>query len=414
MPAPGSVYTIGRMLPTPRLRRLPLPGWTALVWGVAAFVALRGYTGLPIMPSGMPELPAWRWALVLLAMAGAAGACRLIRSHPLAAVYLLALTPIVLLLAVGRDGLANTEDQLLAQFLVAADIVLGYLVVTRPPWTWAVALIPIATLVPATALLAGLPMRWTLWIAYVLLPIVVAGLLGYSIRQARDYARRLSEQTAARAVVAERLRISRELHDQVAHSVGVIALQAGAAARVIGTRPDAAREALRVIESTSRETLTGLRRMLGGLRLPQEDTAPLQPAPTLADVGDLVRSADGSGLNIRVHWEGHRRPLPPDVELSAFRIVQESLTNVLRHAKARTCDITFFYLPDSMRVEIVDDGHGGLWSHGRRDADGSGFGLLGLHERVSLLHGTMSAGSREEGGFRVAARLPVEPGEETS
>ncbi|GAA4947062.1 sensor histidine kinase [Actinoplanes utahensis] len=395
----------------PWFRLLPLPVWVALSWGLAAFTALRGYTGLPFMPGGLPERPVWRWALVVLAIAGAAVACRLIRSRPLVALYLLAVTPAVLLLAVGREGLANEEDELLAQFLVAADIVLGFLVVTRPPWTWAVGLVPIVAVIPATALPAGLPLRWTLWIAYVLLPIVIAVLLGYSIRQARDYARRLSAQTAEQAVVAERLRISRELHDQVAHSVGVIALQAGAAARVIDTRPEKAREALRAIESTSRDTLTGLRRMLDGLRLPQEEAAPLRPAPTLADIGDLVTTAGDSGLQIGVRWEGRRRPLPADVELSAFRIVQESLTNVLRHADARTCDITFAYLPDGVRIEIVDDGKGFHGLRGRDDAGGSGYGLLGLHERVSLLHGTMSAGSRDEGGFRVAARLPVEPGE---
>ncbi|MBB2946923.1 signal transduction histidine kinase [Actinoplanes lutulentus] len=397
---------------TSRFRPLPLAGWAALIWGIAAFVTLRGYSGLPGMPGGLADRPAWRWALVALSIAAAAVACWQIRSRPLPALFLLVVPAVVLILAVGEQGLANAPETLLAHFLLAADIVFGYLVVSRPPWTWAVALVPMLTAPPLMALTAGLPMRWTLWVAYMLSPLVVAGLLSFSIRQARGYARRLSEQAAAQAVVAERLRISRELHDHVAHSVGVIALQAGAAARVIGTRPDRARDALEAIETISRDTLAGLRRMLGGLRLPHdEDAAPLRPAPTLADVTHLVSTAaSGSGVRVEVHWAGHRRPLPADVELSAYRIIQESLTNVLRHADAGTCDISVSYLPADLKIEVVDDGQGG---EGGEGTDG-GYGLLGLHERVALLRGTISAGFRAEGGFRVAARLPVDPGGETT
>ncbi|MEU4626716.1 sensor histidine kinase [Actinoplanes sp. NPDC023801] len=390
-----------------RIRRLPLPGWVALCWGAAAFSTLRGYSGLPGMPGGMPELPAWRWAVIALSVAAAVLACRLVRVRPLPALYLLATAPVALILAVGHDGLANTEEQLLAQFLISADIVLGHLVATRPPWTWAAGLVPILAALPVTVLLGELEMEWTLWTSYVGLPLVVAALLGYSVRQARNYALRLSEQAAAQSVMAERLRISRELHDHVAHSVGVIALQAGAAARVIETQPERARASLHNIESTSRETLAGLRRMLSGLRMPHDEDAPLRPAPTLADVGDLVRTAEGSGVDIRVRWEGHRRPLPADVELSAYRIIQESLTNVLRHADAATCEISVNYQPADLRIEVVDDGHG---AHGR-DRTGGGFGLIGLHERAALLDGTLTAGARDEGGFRVEASLPVGPGD---
>lgn len=390
----------------PRLRSLPLAGWVALLWTVAAFSALRAQLGLPGMPFGLPEPPPWRWGLILLAIAGAALACHQTRARPLTALYLLVITAFVLVAAVGKDGVANEPDTLVAQFLLAADVVLGYLVASRPPWTWPVALLPVLTAAPPIALLHGLGIDWTLWMAYVLLPAVVAGLVGYSIRQAHSYARRLSEQTAAQAVVAERLRISRELHDQVAHSVGVIALQAGAAARVIDTRPEQARKALTAIETTSRDTLAGLRRMLGGLRLPEEERVPLRPAPTLADVSDLVTAAEATGVRVAMHWTGHRRPLPADVELSAYRIIQESLTNVMRHADASTCNISVSYMPAGLRIEVVDDGLG----HGSR-AGRDGYGLLGLHERVALLHGSLDAGTRSEGGFRVAARLPVDPGE---
>jgi signal transduction histidine kinase len=409
MPQPGSVDTIGRMPSPPRIRRLPLAGWTALLWGIAAFATLRGYSGLPGMPDGLPERPVWRWAVVVLAVAAAVAGCALARRRPLLALHLLAMSPVVLVLAVGIEGLANTQDQLLAQLLISADLVLGYIVVTRPPWTWAVALVPILAALPVTALLADLPMRWTLWTAYVVLPLVVAALVGFSVRQARGYAVRLSEQAAAQSVVAERLRISRELHDHVAHSVGVIALQAGAAARVIDTQPDRARKALQDIESTGRETLAGLRRMLSGLRAPHEQDAPLRPAPTLSDVGDLVKTATGSGVDIRVHWAGDPRPLPADVELSAYRIIQESLTNVLRHAGATSCDISVDYGTTDLRIEVVDDGRGAR----HRERAAGGFGLLGLHERAALLDGTLTASDRGEGGFRVAARLPATSGEAT-
>ncbi|GIE33665.1 hypothetical protein Ait01nite_067100 [Actinoplanes italicus] len=395
-------------MPSPlRIRRLPLAGWVALCWAISAFSTLRAHLGLPGMPTGLPAPPAWRWAVIAVAVAAAVVACRLIRTRPLLALCLLATAPVALILAVGHDGLANGEDQLLAQFLLGADIVLGYLVATRPPWTWAVALVPILGALPVTLRLGDLPQAWTGWTAFVVLPLVVALLLGYSIRQAHDYALRLSEQAAAQSVMAERLRISRELHDHVAHSVGVIALQAGAAARVIGTQPERARDSLLHIESTSRETLAGLRRMLSGLRMPHDEDAPLRPAPTLADVGDLVRSAEGSGVDVRVDWAGRRRPLPADVELSAYRIIQESLTNVLRHADAATCRISVEYRSADLRIEVVDDGHG---PHHGGSADG-GFGLIGLHERAALLDGALTAGARAEGGFRVAAHLPIDPGD---
>ncbi|MEU4689368.1 sensor histidine kinase [Actinoplanes sp. NPDC023714] len=391
-------------------RRLPPGGGVALLWSIAVFWALRGYSGLPGLPSVLAPRPAWCWAVAAAAAVTGLGASTQVRRRPLTALYLLVVSAIAFVLAVGPPGLAAHPDQMLGLLLLAADLVLARVVLTRQPRAWSAALLPVLTALPVAALLRvvfrqpfpgddiGVAVDETVWLAYVVLPALVAGLLSYSIRQGREYARRLREQAAAQAVMAERLRISRELHDHVAHSVGVIALQAGAAARVMDTQPERAREAMRAIEATSRDTLAGLRRMLGGLR--HAERAPLRPAPGLADLDQLVAATTAAGVAVDLTVSGERRALAADVELSAYRIIQESLTNVLRHADAETCRISVDYGPGELAIEVTDDGRGG-------DPATGGFGLTGLRERVALVDGTISAGARRGGGFQVAARLPV-------
>jgi signal transduction histidine kinase len=231
--------------------------------------------------------------------------------------------------------------------------------------------------------------------------------LGYVLRKRREYTISLREQSAARAVMAERLRIARELHDMVAHSIGIIAVLAGAAGRVIETQPKEAREALGSIEMTSRETLTGLQRMLTALRHAEPgaefEAAPLAPANGLGDLDQLTARAADAGVRVDVTWRGDRRPLPPEIDQSAFRVIQEAVTNVVRHSGTHACRITIGFQEDEVSIEIVDNGHG--LSHTR--SGGGGFGLLGMRERVAMLSGQFSAGPRPEGGFRVAARLPA-------
>lgn len=235
-------------------------------------------------------------------------------------------------------------------------------------------------------------------------------------RKRREYLGALHEQRAARAVLTERLRIARELHDSVAHSIGIITVLSGAAARVVQTRPEQTRQALTGIETTSRETLLELQRMLGALRRAEPDdampgAASLAPAGSLADVPQLAERTADAGVRVHVAWRGERRPLPSEIELSAFRIIQESVTNVVRHSGARTCRVAVGYEPEGVTIEVVDDGDDGLGGPGRPRHStapcGSGFGLLGMRERVSLLSGQFSAGRRPEGGFRVTARLPA-------
>lgn len=254
------------------------------------------------------------------------------------------------------------------------------------------------------------------WAGQFALWFAVAWVFGGVYRKRREYLEALHEQTAARVVMAERLRIARELHDSVAHSIGIITVLSGAAARVVETKPEQTRQALRGIETTSRETLLELQRMLGALRRAEPDdampqAAPLAPAGSLADVPQLAERTAGAGVRVHLTWQGEQRPLPPEIELSAFRIIQESVTNVVRHSGARTCRVAVGYEPTGVRIEVVDDGDDSPGGPGRprfaAGAGGSGFGLLGMRERVTLLSGQFSAGRRPEGGFRVTASLPA-------
>ncbi|WP_433340001.1 histidine kinase [Streptomyces sp. CA-253872] len=238
--------------------------------------------------------------------------------------------------------------------------------------------------------------------AFLALVTVTAGVLGRAARERRAHAEALRAAATERAVVDERLRIARELHDMVAHSIGVIAIQAGVGRRVLTSRPEEARSALAAVEEHSRETLAGLRRVLGALR--GTDTDP-GPAPALAGLPALLARTHAAGLRAELVREG-RRALPGDVDSAAYRIVQEALTNVLRHSTAGVCQVRLAFGPQALRVEITDAGPA------RKAGQAVGFGLAGMRERAALLGGELRAGPRPEGGFEVVARLPVEVGRE--
>jgi signal transduction histidine kinase len=234
--------------------------------------------------------------------------------------------------------------------------------------------------------------------------------LGATIRNRRLYTQQLEERAAqlerdrdeqARlAVSEERLRIAQDLHDVVAHSMGVIAVQAGVGAHVIDNDPAEAKKSLEAISMTSRTTLAEIRRMLGVLR--NDTRAEYAPAPGLADLERLVQQICAAGLDTNVTWEGTRVELPHGVDLTAYRIVQESLTNALKHGGPRAhVDVTIQYEPEALALEVVDDGRG---VNGR--APGDGHGLLGMRERVAVYGGSFEAGPQPGGGFRVAVYLP--------
>jgi signal transduction histidine kinase len=233
---------------------------------------------------------------------------------------------------------------------------------------------------------------------------IIAWLIGNSIRQAHARAELVRAQAAAQAGMAERLRIARELHDMVAHSIGIIAIQAGSGHRVFDARPDEARDALATIEATSRETLSGLRRMVTGLRRadphPGPGQEPLGPAPGLADIERLAAMTLDAGVKVDVDWHGSREPLPADIDASAFRIIQEAITNVVRHAGTSQCQVSISQHDGQLSIEVTDNGRGGSTA-------GPGYGITGIRERAILLGGDSGAGPRPGGGFRVTARLPL-------
>ena len=283
----------------------------------------------------------------------------------------------------------------------AAGIEICYIAATRTRRVsvTGLAMVGAGLLIPVPGGLDLAPLR-----GGVALVTIIAWLIGHSIRQAQAQAELRRAQAAAQTVMAERLRIARELHDIVAHSIGIIAIQAGAGRRVFDARPAEARDALAAIEATSRETLSGLRRMMTGLRRaepgPGPGQAPLGPAPGLADIERLAAMTLDAGVQVDVDWRGSREPLPADIDLSAFRIIQEAVTNVVRHAGTGQCRVLIDQQDGQLSIEVTDSGRGG-------SVAGTGYGITGMRERAALLGGDFSAGPRPGGGFRVAARLPV-------
>jgi signal transduction histidine kinase len=223
------------------------------------------------------------------------------------------------------------------------------------------------------------------------------------VAQLAETARQLEaerEDRARAAVLDERVRIARELHDLVAHSVSTMVVQAGAARRQVREHPADARSAALAIEGTGREALNELRGLLGVLRRGDEELA-LAPQPTLQRVGALVEGARAAGIEVDLRVEGDPAPLPRGEELAAYRIVQEALTNVLQHAGDARAQVVVRYLPDRLEITVEDDGHGA-----NGDASGAGHGLVGMRERVALYGGSLDTGRSPNGGWAVHARLP--------
>jgi signal transduction histidine kinase len=233
-----------------------------------------------------------------------------------------------------------------------------------------------------------------------LLAVVV--LLGETVRSRRERVQRAEEERereAQRRVAEERLRLARELHDVMAHTVAVIAVQAGVAADVLDDAPEEARAALGTIRAASKDAMAELRATVGVLRQ-GEDGAPRAPSQGLGQLDELLAAAESGGVRVKLTVGGDQRPLPPAVDLAAYRILQESLTNVLRHAEASEVTLYLRYEADALVIGVVDDGRGG-------SPPEDGHGLAGMRERAEAVGGRFRAGPRTEGGFQVYARLPV-------
>ncbi len=481
----------------PLTKRLGAGQWSALdyivaaVVGVILFVSLKhSVTQVAAFPGGAVRyqtLPLTEpLAIFLVAVAAIAVALR--RRRPVLMLGVLLAGSVLVTTMTGPDGGALT-------YFLPVAYVLYLVAATYERRQVAVRVIAavLATLV-ADAVLMELTGRGGFargGLVPVGLCVIIAWSAGYTVRQRRRYAVRLQDEAASKAVAEERLRIARELHDVVAHSMSVIAVQAGYGQYVIDTQPADARNALGAIQATSREALDEMRRMLGALRQADEtdaaaragagapaapgqqdlQSAPLFPAPGLADLDRLLARTASAGVRVDVTRCGEPRELPASIDLSAYRIVQEALTNVVKHAQTSSCQVLIGYGHDELILEVTDNGAGlpelagagaslheavtgygagnrfgggatvldappagsapswfladdppddrtgvgaggtgGALGGGGSAFGGGGHGIIGMRERVCLLGGEFSAGPQPGYGFQVSAHIPLPAG----
>lgn len=334
----------------------------------------------------------------------------------------------MLLLAVGL-GLAQLALGLVPFFADFAMLVIIYTVAAHDGPRWASRLALIGGLSAATLSQLRWPMEGpgsnaakVFFTIIMTVPFALAWVLGDSLRTRRAYfaqleerASRLEQEREAQAkvaVAAERARIARELHDVVAHNVSVMVVQADGAAYVMDSSPETAKQALETISSTGRQALAEMRRLLGILRTGEhQEAGEYVPQPDVKQIEDLVEQVRGAGLTVDFAIEGSPRPLPSGVELTAYRIVQEALTNTRKHGGPDVgASVRLVYFDDGLGLLVEDDGRGApqeMYEDG--GADGRGHGLIGMRERVGMVGGTLDAGPRPGGGFRISALLPLKP-----
>ena len=325
----------------------------------------------------------------------------------------LTVTLVVMSAVVVQVLAAGGEPATFASFL-AAMVCVYTLAREARPVPMAVGLLFVAAAVVATAFLQArtTPVQ-PFEAVYPLVYFGIAGGLGAFVRQralrlsaVEDRAVALEselEREAELAAAEERTRIARELHDVVAHGLSLMVVQAEAAEEMLTLSPEAAAQPLHRVQQTGRESLAEMRRLLGVLRTADSGPSATVPQPSLRRVPELVREAAEAGLPVEVTVHGEPVELPPGRELAAFRIVQEALTNVRRHAHATRASVELAYTPTSLRIDVTDDGRG-------RTGDHTGHGLIGMRERAALYGGTLDAGPADGGGFRVTAVLPVGEG----
>ena len=423
--------------------------WTRVDWALAAFCALLVYAtmvrGHVVRSFPVSFVSAGSWAPALLLALLVAAPVGLRRRDPVGAL-LLALTGCVLIIAAGGEISRGA--------FLALALVLFTVAATRTRTVAVVSLAASVVLLVVQGVILSATGTGSGPATGVALILIIAWILGVSAQQRRAYTARMREQVATAAVTEERLRIARELHDVVAHSMTVAAVQAGFGEYVFDSDPTQARAALGNIQHVTREALSDMQRLLGVLRqdgtgqtgakaaggLPGEGQEPgaaqalqLAPAPGLADLERLVSTTAGAGVRVALTRTGDRRDTPAAIDQAAFRIVQEGLTNVVKHSGASTCQVIVGYEPDSLTVEITDPGdQRGVPGRGVRGlapgevecspglapraatqephaarADGTGHGILGMRERVTLCGGEFTAGPRPGHGFEVIAHFPL-------
>ena len=324
------------------------------------------------------------------------------RRYPLAVVGVQAVAETATVILSGHLGFSGT---LLSTLLIGAYSAGAY----GRSRVWSLALVLVAGIVPGvtlglTRLVGGIPG------VEAVIPLT-AWLIGHSIRAHRRQVAGLQERalrlererdaTARAAVAEERARIARELHDVVAHAVSVMVVQAEAARRTLRRRPDESEEALRTVSATGSEALNELQHLLGVLA-GDASRPELEPAPGLRDLGSLVERVRAAGLLVELHLDGEVRSLPRGLDLTAYRVVQEALTNVLKHAGTSQAVVRIRYAGDGLIIEVTDTGRVPA------QPNGTGRGLVGMRERVAAYGGELETGPRSDGGYAVLARLPLE------
>ena len=367
-----------------------LPGDVVLALGIAVFEVIGTWFAAHGQPHNEP-LDAAAWALVLVGPA----ALVVRRRYPvavLAVVFAATLTyhllgypngPIFISLIVAFFTTVVSGRRLAGWISIAV----GFASFTLLPW-WIQGEQP--------------DLQGTLGLAAWLLVLMFAAEVVRSRRERVAETARMREDETRLRVTEERLRIARELHDVLAHNISLINVQAGVALHLMDERPEQARTALATIKDASKNTLREMRSVLGVLRQVDEEI-PRAPAPSLARLDELVSRARGAGLTVRTEIGGEPRPLPAGVDVAGYRIVQEALTNVGRHAGTAAATVRVTYREGDLTVEVDDDGRGRASS----ETSGGGHGITGMRERAQSLGGTLEAGPRPGGGFRVVARLPV-------
>ena len=312
---------------------------------------------------------------------------------------------------IGQVVVADGAPATFASFVAVMICVYTLAREARPAEAVAGLLLITAAVATVTVLQAQVEPIEPFEIVYPLVYFGLAGGLGAFVRQralrlaaVEDRATALEgelEREAELAAAEERARIARELHDVVAHGLSLMVVQAEAAEELLGRSPEAAVAPIHRVQETGRQALAEMRRLLGVLRAADAGPAETTPQPSLRRVPELVREAADVGLRVDVAVEGEPADLPPGLELAAYRIVQEALTNTRRHARATSACVRLAYSPEALRIEVTDDGR-------NPPADRTGHGLIGMRERAALYGGTLTAGAAADGGFRVVAVLPRE------
>jgi signal transduction histidine kinase len=396
----GPLVSATGPLPRPTRRNLVFDAVIALVVGLGAiYYTLDNLLGLVDGPPrlGPPVGPGdWLHPLAVAVLAAAPLALR--RRYPLAVLWIV--------LAAVLMAPADTPRLTFYAGVVAAYSAAAYSPYRLPALASLVTAVFLVGVVTRDTTLPTVPSKYVPLL--ILVPTVVAayGLRTWQLRT-RESRDRLStverEQAEAlrRAAEHERARIARELHDVVTHNVSVMVIQAGAARKVMDVSSDLAREALLAVEASGRAAMSELRHVMGLLAM-DSDGPDLAPQPGLDQVEDLVARVRDTGMPVELTVSGAPRSVPSGVELAAYRVVQEALTNAVKHAAGATAAVTVEYGADHLRVEVTDTGGA------TAAATGTGRGLIGLRERLSVYSGTLHAGPRPLGGYRVTALIPLE------